>query len=52
MTEPTRTPRKRNPDWKDTPEQKRVRQKRRYEMQRTFAQAHGFTSWAALVAAA
>lgn len=43
--------RKRNPAWKDTPEQKAARQRVRYERMKKVAQENGFSSWAALVTA-
>jgi hypothetical protein len=50
--EPTPKPkRKRNPAWKDTPEQKAARQRTRYERMKKVALENGFSSWAALVTA-
>lgn len=51
MTEETKPKRKRNPAWKDSPEQKAARQKSRYEKQSAKAKALGYSSWAALVTA-
>ena len=46
-----RKPRKHNPAWKDTPEQRAARQRTRRARLKEFAQAKGFTSWEALVTA-
>lgn len=51
MTEPTRKPRKRNPTWKDTPEQKAARMRNRRKLLKDFAIAQGYTSWEALATA-
>ena len=50
MTSPKK-PRKRNPAWKDTPDQKAARQRARYERMKKAAEDAGYSSWAALVTA-
>lgn len=52
MEEQTPKPkRKRAPGWKDTPEQRRNRQKARYDKQTAFAAERGYSSWSSLVTA-